>query len=479
MAAARQVVVAGGGVTGLATAYRVLATAKASGAPVEVTLLEARATLGGNIRTERAGDLIIDGGPDAWVVAKPHASALCKELGLGDRLVVTTEKNRRLYVGHGGRLHVMPEGVLLGVPTQLYPFAASPILSVEGKARAALDLVIPRRKSRADESIASFIRRRLGAEVLERIAEPLLGGIYAGDPEQLGIRATFPDLADMEERHGSLIRGAVERMAARGRRAAGRAPSPFHALAGGSGELIDALRDALTRLGARVLLGARVEAISRPRGGVLAPPSPRYLVRVDGSAEPLPADHLVLACPAYAAAAALEALDRELAGMLSEIRYLSTATVVLAYRRADVPHPLDAVGVIFPAREGRKILATTFVDSKWPGRAPADAALLRVFVGGHRDPAALDRDDGALVSLARAELADVLRIRAAPTLTRVFRFERSNPQPVVGHADRVRRLRLHAARLPGLHLAGAAYDGVGIPDCVRQANEVARAIARG
>lgn len=473
------VVIVGGGITGLTTAYRVLQAAREHGGPgMRVTLLERRSALGGNIRTESRDGFVIDGGPDAWVAAKPYATELAREIGLGDQLIGTTPANRRLYVRHRGELHTLPEGVLLTVPTQVGPFVRSGLISWPGKARMALDLVLPRARGSADESLADFVRRRLGREALERLAEPLMGGIYAGDVEALSIRSTFPQLVEMEEKHGSLIRGAVALLASRGQTKGATPPSAFFGLRGGMGDLIAALRDRVVAAGAEVRLGARCVAIARPKGGVLAPPSPRYLVHVEESSgsSVIPADAVLLAAPAYESATALDGLDPELAGLLREIPYLSTGTVVLAYRRADVPHRLDAVGVILPKAEGRRILATTFISSKWEGRAPEGFALLRVFVGGDRDPRALEQSDDALVELARAELAAVIDVRVAPLFSRVFRFERGNPQPIVGHQARLRRLRLRVAQHPGLHIAGAAFEGVGIPDCVRQANDVAARI---
>jgi oxygen-dependent protoporphyrinogen oxidase len=479
----RRVVIVGGGITGLAVAHRLLASAGLGGAeavsggasPYEVTLLEARPQLGGNVRTERLGGFVIDGGPDAWVVTKPHASALCRELGLGDRLIETTERHRRVYVRRGGALHALPEGLVLTVPTRVIPFARTPLLSWPAKARMSLDLLIPRRPGGEDESIAHFVRRRLGREALERLAEPLLGGIYAGDVGALSVRSTFPQLVELEERHGSMIVGAIaqQRARARDRGRRGAPPSVFHSLLGGVGELIEALARRVERAGCRIRLGARVEAVSAGSGG----DEPRFLVRVAGSGESIPADEVVIAMPAHAAADALSGLDLEIATALRLVPYESTATVLLAYRRPDVPHPLDAVGVIVPRSEGRRALALTFASSKWAGRAPEDAALLRVFLGGHHDPGVLAESDDGLVSLAREELSAVLGVRARPLLSRVFRFDRASAQPVVGHADRLRALRERAARYPGLHFAGAAFEGVGIPDCIRQAAEVARAIA--
>ena len=470
---ARRVVVVGGGITGLTVAYRLLTSAR--GTPPQVTVLEGRARLGGNIQTERQGGFVIDGGPDSFVAAKPQATALCKEIGLGDRLIGTTERNRRVYVPRGGAMHTLPEGLVLAVPSRILPFAKSPLFSWRGKARMALDLVLPRRGPEGDESIGSFVRRRLGREALDVLAEPLLGGIYAGDVETLSVRSTFPQLAELEDKHGSLIRGAVRQRRAK-RAPEGPAPSPFHSLLGGMGELIDRLAERIERAGGEIRTGVPATRIERIEGEG----GPRYRVHIGGAeamGETIEADDVVLTTPAHAAARALEELDPAIAKELRAIPYLSTGTVVLAFARADVPHPLDAVGVVIPKDERRRILAATFISSKWVARAPADTALMRVFVGGHRDPGALTQSDEALVTLAREELGSLLGLRAAPMLSRVFRYEHSNAQPVVGHAERIRHIRTLAARHPGLHFAGAAFEGVGIPDCVRQANEAAAAIA--
>jgi oxygen-dependent protoporphyrinogen oxidase len=469
----RHVVIAGGGVTGLTVAYRLL-EAQGPDRP-KVTLLEALPRLGGVIRTERENGFVIDGGPDSFVATKPEATELCKDLGLGGRLIETTERNRRVYIRRGGELHLFPEGMLLAVPTRALPLARTKLLSWRGKARMALDLVIPRRARSADESIGAFIRRRLGSEALSVIAEPLLGGIYAGDIDALSIRSTFPQLLELEQKHGSLIRGALSRR--RGVPATpGRAPpSGFYSLLGGMGELVQALASRIDNAGGDIRIGTSIRGIARPRGGPLAPPSPRFLVRVRGPSgeETLAADDMVFAIPAYAAAAVLEGFDSELVTLLRQTPYQSTGTVVLGYARADIPHPLDALGLLLPKSEGRRVLAATFISSKWVGRAPADMALLRVFVGGHRDEGALAESDESLIALGRRELSELLGVRAAPILSRVYRYDRSNAQPTLGHAERVCLLRDRAARHPGLHFAGAAFDGVGIPDCVRQANEIA------
>ena len=476
----RHVIIVGGGITGLTVAHRLLSATRKGEArrPVTVTLLEERAQLGGSIRTERQDGFVIDGGPDAWVVAKPQASQLCRELGLGDRLVETVERNRRVYVRRDGALHPLPEGLVLTVPTRVLPFARTPLLSWSAKARMALDLVIPRRRGDQDESIGSFIRRRLGHEALEQLAEPLLGGIYAGDVDALSIRSTFPQLTQMEEKHGSMILGALAQRRDRGD-VGGPPPSAFHSLLGGVGELVEVIARAVQRAGGEIRTGAAVQSIVPAATSPGVSGAPRFAVHVVGAPEPLLAEDVVVATPAYAAADALSDLDLDIAAALRLVPYLSTATVLLGYRRADIAHPLDAVGLIVPRPERRRALAATFVSSKWPGRAPEDSALLRVFLGGHRDPGTVAQGqcDDAIAAIAREELAGLLGIRARPVLSRVFRFDRASVQPVLGHAERVRALRERAARHPGLHFAGAAFDGVGIPDCIRQATDVARVIA--
>jgi oxygen-dependent protoporphyrinogen oxidase len=463
------VVVVGGGVTGLTTAYRLLEQGEGR---LRVTLLEATDRLGGNVNTVREGGLVLDGGPDAFVIQKPQAAALCRDLGLADRLVETQVANRKVYIGRGDTLHVLPEGVVLTVPTRILPLARSPLFSWPGKLRMGFDLVRPPRRDHADESIASFVRRRLGDEALERLAEPLMGGIYAGDCERLSIQATFPQLADLEEKYGSLVKGVLATRPAR--KPGAPAPSAFYSLKGGMGELTDTLAAAVRERGGDVHTGFAVRALDR---GMAA--GARLRVVADsraGAALALDADHVVLATPAHAAARALGELAPPLAAELEAIPYLSTATLLLAYDRRDVPHPMDAVGVLLPKGMGRRILAITFVTSKWEARAPEGTVVLRVFFGGfRREPDAVLPDD-ELVRIARDELRAVLGVVAEPRMTRAFHYPKSNPQPVVGHKERLARLRTLGGEVPGLHLGGAAYDGVGLPDCVRQAEQLAARI---
>jgi oxygen-dependent protoporphyrinogen oxidase len=469
----RRVVIVGGGITGLSAAYRLLKKgADKDGAPISVTLLEARPRLGGNIQTERRDGFVIDGGPDAFVAARPHATALCKELGLGERLIPTSEKSRKVYIRQGGVEHLLPEGVVLGIPTKLWPLVRTRLFSWPGKIRMGLDLVLPRRRGGPDESVGAFMRRRLGREAVERLAEPLLGGIYAGNVDALSLRQAFPQLLELEEKYGSLIRGTLAQKAKHPPPKDGKPASVFYSLLGGMGELVETLARSVDKLGGVIRVGAEVEAVTEGDGDA------RLRVVVRGDSEAVPADDVILCAPAYAQADALDGIDRELSRLLRQIPYVSTATVAVAFPRADVPHALDASGLILPKGEKREVLATTFVSSKWVGRAPEDVALLRVFVGGYRDPGALQQSDDELVAMARRELAALVGVRARPLLARVFRYDRGNAQPSIGHPERLAKMRSLARQHPGLHLAGAAFDGVGIPDCIRQAEEVvARIVA--
>jgi oxygen-dependent protoporphyrinogen oxidase len=471
---ALRVVIAGGGVSGLTTALRLLQAGRTKdGRRIEVTILEGRDRLGGNIRTERHEGYVIDGGPDAWVTAKPAASALAKELGLGDRLIGTTPENRRVLVLDRGRLHPFPEGMLLTVPTQVWPFLKTRLLSPIGKLRAGFDFFLPRRASAADESIASFVRRRFGGEVLRKIGAPLLGGVFAGDVEALSIRSTFPQLVDLEARHRSLILGARADMKKRAAaRKEGPPPSVFHSFPGGLAEFAEALVKRVEEGGAKILTRTRVVRVES--GGEAA----RFRVHAEGPEGPLvrEADVVVMATPGYVSAQALRDLDREMAETLRDVPYGSSVVVALAYPRANVAHALNATGIIATDKAENPIAAVTFLSSKWSGRAPEDGALFRVFMGGAGREDVLAMSDATLVSMAEKQLAQLVGTRGSPIFARLYRHERASAQPVLGHETRVKRVRAREEQHPGLYVVGASMDGVGIPDCVRQANDLAKRI---
>lgn len=461
-----KVVIVGGGITGLSVAHFL----EGSDAVRDVTLFEKRPRLGGNIYTERREGYVIDGGPDSWVANKPYATTLARDVGLGEELISTNPKNRRVFVAWEGKLHPLPEGIVLGVPTKIAPIAASELFTWDAKLRMGLEPLVPRRSFAGDdddESIASFFGRRLGDQIVERLAGPLLGGIFAGDAEQLSIRATFPQFVEAERTYGSVVR-AMRALRPASRESDGPPPSAFTSLKSGLGDLVTTVAHRLRD--AEVITGVGVREVVRREDG-------RFAVVTDAG-ETREADRVVFTCAGYAVARMIRGLSPEAADVLDELRYASTATVFLAYRREHVDHPLDATGFIVPRVLARPMLASTFVSSKWEHRAPAGRALVRVFLGGAWGEGSLARSDAELAMLAHAELGAFIPLKGPPLMSRVFRFERANPQPSLGHLGRMRRLRNALAPFPGLYVAGSGYDGVGIPDCVRQAENVAGEIVR-
>ena len=430
-------------------------------------LLLVSGSAGGNLVSERHDGFLIDGGPDSWVAAKPEGAALCRELGLGDALIETIPANRRVYLAHQGGLVPMPEGVVLGVPTRFAPLAKSPVLSWSAKLRAAADLVLPATPPPGDNdlSLGELVAARLGRDAVVSLVEPLLAGIYAGDAWSLSAKATFPQLLEMAKRDRSLLRAA--RAAVPKRHGGNVAPSAFVSLRDGVGSLVGALVGALPDGALRLSTTAR--ALRRGR-------TSRWEVELSNG-ELLPADNVVLGLPAHVSAKLVATSLPALSAALGEIPYTSAATVFFAYRRGDVPHALDATGFVVPRREGMRILAGTWVSSKWPGRAPEGMVLMRAFLGGIGREDGLLRSDEALVSEARVDLERLLRMRAEPLFTRVFRFLRTSPLPTVGHLARVKHVRALVAAEPGLHVIGSAYDGVGIPDTIRLATAAGRSIA--
>jgi protoporphyrinogen/coproporphyrinogen III oxidase len=458
--------VIGGGITGLAAAHRVVERARDR---VEIALFEASDRLGGVIDTERTGDRLVEGGPDSFIVDKPWALDLCLRLGLEARLLPTNERSRRTLVVHAGRLAELPEAFQLMAPGRIGPFLRTPLLSWRGKLEALKDLVLPRGGPQAggDESLASFVRRRLGREVLERIAQPLVGGIYTGDPEVLSLAATMPRFLEMERSSRSVILALMRQgRAVPATGTSGARFGLFLALRGGIGELVDAL-------------AARLPEGSRQTRAPVTAVEPRgergFVLRFASGAEES-FDAVVVALPAPRAASVLAPLDAELASGLRAIEYASSAIVSVVYRRSDLAEPIDAFGVVVPHAERRRVIAASFSSIKFPGRAPDGELLVRAFVGGALQPELFRLDDEAMSHAVRDELRDLLRVRSEPLAMRIRRHPESMPQYRVGHLDRVAGLFARAARHPGLALAGNAYHGVGLPDCIRSGEAAADAL---
>jgi oxygen-dependent protoporphyrinogen oxidase len=463
----QRVVIIGAGLSGLATAYRLVERATAARRPVEVVVLEASDRIGGAIRTRRVDGFTLEGGADSFITNKPWGVELCRSLGLADQLIGTDAQHRRSFVVRQGRLIPVPEGFVLLAPNRLGPILTSPILSLRGKLRMLLDLVLPRRDDEGDESLGSLVKRRLGREALDRLVQPLVGGIYTADPNELSARATLPQFLAMERDHGSLILGAIRQARQTRwveRNASGARYGMFVSLADGMETLPRALAAALPAGSVRTRTAVR--RVSRD-----GPGRPWLVEPLDGP--PIEADVVVVATEAHASARILDGVDPELALQLRSIPYASSVLVNVAYRRDRVSHPLDGFGVVVPSVENRSILAVSFLSVKFPTRAPAGTVLMRVFLGGATQPEMFERDDEAIRAVVLSELHDLLGASGEPLLLDVDRHARAMPQYTLGHIDRVEAIKQRTARHPGLVITGIAYEGVGIPDCVHAAEKAA------
>lgn len=441
------VAVIGAGMSGLAAAYELQKRG------LSVRLLEAGARAGGVVVTERFDGWVIDGGPDAILIQKPAAVALCRELGLGDRLVSTLVP-RTAYILRDDKLHPIQEGSFLGFPLKFSALARTSLFTLAGRLRMGCEVLVPRGGSDADESIASFVRRRFGQEAVDYLADPLLAGIHAGDAERLSTQALFPRLLDAERKSGSVIRAF---------RSLHVKPSPqgaFVSLPGGTGELADAVTAALVP--GTLVLQARATELRR---------TATYAIETTAGA--VEARAVILAVPAYAAASLLGRFDASLASLCDSMPYASTATVAFGYRREQVAHPMRGSGFVVPRVERRSLLAGTWVTSKWPGRAPDGHVLLRGFLGGGRDPHRLERSDAELIDTARRELTALLGITGEPLVTRLFRWTRQSPQYEVGHLQRLAGIEQRLKAVPGLFVTGSGFRAIGIPDCVGDGRDTA------
>ncbi len=450
------VLIIGGGISGLACAYEL------GRSSVDFLLLEKQKRLGGTVRTERVDDFILDTGPDAFLTQKPAAVGLCKEIGLESRLIPTNPAERNVFVLHRGALHPLPEGMVLTVPTRILPFVSSSLFSPLGKLRMGLELFVPPRRDDGEESIGSFVERRLGREALERLAEPLLAGIHSGTPDRLSMDKLFPRFVALEKKHGSLIRGMRKMRPKRGK---GSSETMFMSLAGGMVELVEALRERLPV--ESILYGQKVCRLSRDG---------RHYRAETTSGETFRADAVVLSMPLHATRGITESLSTELSSALANHRSVSTAIVFLAFPKGGVRHPLNGYGFVVPASEGRRIAAGTFISTKFPNRSPESHVLMRAFLGGARDPAVLTLADDELIELARTELGEILGGLPTPTLSRIYRWDNGTPQVEVGHGEKLARLDRILEEFPGLQIVANGLRGVGIPDCIADGRRAAREI---
>lgn len=455
-----RIVIIGGGISGLAAAQRILEL----NPEAQVTVLEASDRLGGIIQTEQRDGFLLERGPDSFISEKPHALALAKRLGLESQLIQTNEEFRRSFIVRNSRLRAVPEGFQLLAPSRMLPFITSDIFSLPGKLRMAADLILPRQNTNgsSDESLASFVRRRLGEEALARMAQPMVGGIYTADPETLSLRATLPRFLDMEQKHRSLILAMLRGGRAQKAGTSGARYSLFLSFQRGMQVLIDAL----TRINADFFFNIRVQRISFEQ---------KWNIYADKEKQ-FEADAVCLAVPAYVAASLLGDLHAGLAERLQAIKYASTATINFGYRRAAISHPLNGFGFVVPFIEKRSLLACTFSSVKFAGRAPDDHVLLRAFAGGALQPEIFALDEVELSKRVESDLRELLGIREDPRFIEVAKWERSMPQYEVGHLDRVSEIEKLATELPRLSLAGNAYRGAGIPDCIRSGEAAAESL---
>jgi oxygen-dependent protoporphyrinogen oxidase len=457
----------GGGIAGLSTAYYLQKHARESGRALPWTLLEATPRLGGKIITERVeGEFTVEGGPDSFVTDKPWCLELCHELGLADQLIPSNELQRKVYILRDGRLVAFPSGFRLTIPTELKPFLSTPLISPLGKLRMAMDYFVPPREGDGDISLADFIGRRLGHECVDRIAGPLMAGIFVSDPQRLSMKGTFPRFLDMEKKHGSLIKAA---------KAARLHPSPVNPLAAGHA-MFNSLRRGMGHLAES--LAGRLEGDVRLAHQALGIQRGGGRLRVDTDHGPVETDAVVLALPAYHAARLVKDIHPDLSEQLAALRYLSTTTVTSAFMREDLPEgrELDGFGVLIPAPENRQIIACTWSSVKFRHRAPSGTFLLRAFIGGHPRQELAELPDDRIIALVSEEYRKLFGITAAPIFHRIYRWHRGNPQYDVGHLDRVAEMERIAAETPGLFLAGSAFHGIGMPDCIRSGKTAAQRI---
>lgn len=458
-----RIAIIGGGISGLAAAF-VLEEYRRTGSDLKYVLYESSKRLGGVLRTEHVDGCLVEAGPDSFITEKPWATDLCRDLGLGDQFIGSNDADRKTYILTNGRLIVIPDGLMFMVPTKILPTALSPLFSWKSKLRMTRELFLLPRAADRDESVAAFVDRHYGSEMVDRLADPLLSGIYGGEAASLSVRAVLPRFAEMERTHGSLGRAMLAtRKNARQTIAASRrrAPPLFTSLKNGMQHLAETVVSRLTP--ASLLTNTPVQTIQSEAG--------RWVVSSGMQSDSF--DGVIVALPAPAAAQVLRIVP-ELSAELAAIQYTSSITVGLGYDR-DVRQSLPpGFGFLVPRSEAKKLLAATFVHNKFPHRAPEDRALLRCFFAGVNAESVWTLPDDQIIGIVRNELQQILGLRAEPLFARVYKWKSAMAQYGVGHLDRVDRIERLRHQLSGLALAGNAYRGIGVPDCIRSGREAAK-----
>lgn len=462
----KRVAIVGAGISGLSAAYSLK---KAGWEPV---LFDARSRAGGVLETACVDDCLVEGGPDSYLAQKPWATSLIRELGLAGDLIGSNDHKRKTYIVRNGQMVPMPDGLLMMVPTKVLPMLGTRLLSWPTKVRMGLELFrsAPAQPRSGDVSVADFFRDHYNQEAVDYLAEPLLAGVYGGDPERMSASSVLGRFVDLEREYGSLARGVLaekRKRAAKAQATGGQPPGPlFRALKNGMGSLVDALIAAIGM--ERFHLGERVESLERIVGGF----------RLSAGGSQFDASRVILATPAYGAASLLRGVEPDAASLLDQIPYNSSATVALIYEIAQLREAPTGFGFLVPRRERRALVAATYVQNKFDHRVPAGSALVRCFVGNAAEADARLKDDGALVQAVRADLQRLTGLEAGPKAVRVFRWARAMAQYEVGHAKKIAEIQERVRALPGLYLAGNAYEGIGIPDCIRTGQQAAEACLR-
>jgi oxygen-dependent protoporphyrinogen oxidase len=453
----KRMAIIGGGISGLSAACT-LEEKRRAGVPLDYVLFESSSRLGGVLVTESVDGCLVEAGPDSFLTEKPWASDLCRQVGLAEQLIGSNDADRKTYILVKGRLVAIPDGLMFMVPTKVLPAVLSPLFSLSTKLRMAQEWFHPPRKSDADETVASLVERHYGAEMVDRLADPLLSGVYGGEATQLSLRAVLPRFAEMEAKYGSLGRAML---AARKKMPLAARPL-FTSLKDGMQQMVDAVLTKLSRPDFRT--NATVQSVQLLDGG--------WQVSWESGSQLF--DAVIVATPAPSAAALLQATNAELASELRSIRYSSSVTVTLGYDqrvRSSLP---PGFGLLVPRSEGKRMLAATFVHNKFPHRAPEDRALVRCFLGGTRDEQILQCPDQEILRIVQAELNQIIGLAAEPRFTRVYKWKGAMAQYSVGHLERLERIDRLRKQLPGLSLAGNGYRGIGVPDCVRSGKEAAQ-----
>jgi protoporphyrinogen/coproporphyrinogen III oxidase len=463
----KRVAIIGGGISGLSAAFQ-LEKARAAGAELTYSLFESGQRLGGSMYSDRVDGCLVEAGPDSFLTEKPWALTLCKELGIDDQLIGSNDAQRKTYIVVNGRLVAMPDGLMFMVPTKLVPTALSPLFSWATKVRMARELLHPPRPMDSDETVGELVERHFGAEVVDRLADPLLSGVYGGDANKLSARAVLPRFVEMEEKYGSLSRAMLAAHNKMRAMAGKQPPRPlFSSLKEGMQQLVDAILERLDH--------ASIRMRTRIRG--IYPQSGDWRVAIEMGGNEM-FDAVIVATPANIAGGLLEAVDRDLADDLLGITYSSSVTVTVGYHMDQLKHLPPGFGFLVPRSEGNHMLACTFVHNKFPHRAPTDRGILRCFLGGARDEAVLNLTDDEIVDTVRAELKKIVKLDARPMFDRVYRWRGAMAQYESGHMARVARIEKRVEEIAGLELAGNAYHGIGVPDCIREGTNAAISIAQ-